>query len=448
MHMGKKVTPQSIIGQLGANLIEQIVLKMGYAWRPTTIFDVGIDGEIEICDPITGEATNTIVKVQAKATTKPFQAETDNSFEYHCSPKDLDYWLQGNVPIILVVCRPDTSEAYWISIKDYFSDLAIQKTRKVHFDKKSNRFDVSCAAALKKLALPKDSGIYFAPIQKTETLYSNLLQVVSFAPKIYVANTNYRKAGTVWAKFNSMEISVGPEWLLTDKQIISFHNLRASPFNMICDMGTCESFDTQEWTDSEDEDTKRQFVWLLNKCLEEKTRLLGLRFDKYHDYYYFRATKGLHTRGVQYQSHQNQVSREVFKQYRKKADPSQGAYCRHSAFAGQFVRISDGWYLEITPTYHFTSNGYTEDKFRAERLRGIKRLDRNPAVLGQLFMWEAYLSQSTQGLFLSEYPFLAFGQLAPVNINISLPDEVWYNAEEDDEAKNLGEIDNQLELFD
>ena len=440
MKLSKKVTSQSIIGQLGANLIEQIVLKMGYVWRATSIFDVGIDGEIEIRDPMTGEMTNTIVKVQAKATTKPFQAETDNSFEYHCSPKDLDYWLQGNVPIILVVCRPDSNEAYWVSIRDYFSDLAAQKTRKVHFDKQRNRFDVSCAAALKKLVLSKDSGIYFAPLQEIETLYSNLLQVVSFAPKIYVANTNYRYAGAVWKKFNSMEVRIGTEWILTNKQIVSFHNLKDSPFNEICDLGTCESFNTQEWANGKDEDTQHQFVQLLNWCLREKTSLLGLRFDRNREYYYFPATKGLNTRRVRYQSHQNQVSREVFKQYRKKADPSQRAYCRHSAFEGQFLRLSDGWYLEITPTYHFTSNGYTEDKFRTERLQGIKRLDRNPAVLGQLFMWADYLSKPTQGLFSSEYPFLHFGQLATVDINTSLPDDVWYNSEEED-------TDNQLELF-
>ena len=348
----------------------------------------------------------------------------------------------------LLYAVPDTDEAYWISIKDYFSDLAIQKTRKVHFDKKSNRFDISCATALKKLALPMDSGIYFAPLQKTETLYLNLLKVTSFASKIYVAATNYRKGGAVWRKFNSMEAKVGPEWLLTDKQIVSFHDLKEPPFNTICDVGTCESFDTREWSDSQDEDTKHQFVWLLNKCLREKTWLLGLRFDKHREYYYFPATKGLRTRKVWYQSHQNRVPREVFKQYGKKNNSSQRAYCRHSAFEGQFLQLGHEWYLEVTPTYHFTSDGYTEDKFRAERLQGIKRLDRNPAVLGQLFMWADYLSRSTQGLFSSEYPFLAFGQLATVNINTSLPDEVWYNAEEDDEAKNLGKIDNQLELFD
>src|SRR4051812_22891208 len=134
----KKIAPQSIIGQLGANQIERIVLNMKYVWRPTLIFDAGIDGEIEIRDPITGEATNSIVKVQAKATTLSFQAETADAFEYLCEQKDLDYWLRGNTPVILIVCRPDTDEAYWVSIKDYFRELATRKGRKILFDKRQN----------------------------------------------------------------------------------------------------------------------------------------------------------------------------------------------------------------------------------------------------------------------------------------------------------------------
>ena len=443
--MAKKITPQSMIGQRGANLIERIVLKMGYVWRQTPIFDAGIDGEIEIRDPMTGEMTNTIVKVQAKATTQSFQAETDNSFKYTCKQNDLGYWLQGNVPIILVVCNLNTDEAYWVSIRDYFSDPVTRKTGKVQFDKQHNRFDVSCASTLKELALPKDSGIYFAPLQKTETLYSNLLTVESFGSKIYVAGTNYRYPGTVWRKFNSIGVKVGPEWILTDKQIISFHNLKESPFNMICDLGTCESFGTQEWANSEDEDTKRQFVWLLNRCLEQKTRLLGLEYNRTHKYYHFPPTKGLKTRKEWYQSHQRRTGRAVFKRYGKKNNPSQTAYCRHSAFEGYFQRLGNKWYLEINPTYHFTSDGYKRYKFRAEQLQGIKRLDRNLAVLGQLLMWANYLSP--QSLFSSEYPFLRFGKLATVDINASLPDDDWYNVAEEDEAKNLEEPDNQLELL-
>ena len=444
MNQGKKVTSQSIIGQQGVNLVEQIVLRMKYAWRPTPIFDVGIDGEIEIRDPLTGEMTNTIIKVQVKATTQQFQAETNNSFEYRCEQKDLDYWLHGNVPIILVVCRPYDSEAYWVSIRDYFSDPAIQKTRKILFDKQRNRFDVSCANDLKKLALPKDSGIYFAPLQKTETLYTNLLKVTSLAPKIHVAGTNYRKDGSVWKEFNLMEVKVGPEWILTGKNIFSFHKLDEPPFDAICDLGTSESFDTREWASSQDEDTKRQFVQLLNKCLSEKTRLLGLEFNKTHKHYHFRPTRELRIRKVSYQNLKKRDNREVFKQYVKKNDPSQRSYCRHSAFEGHFLRFGDEWYLEITPTYHFTSDGYSKHKFRAELLQGIKRLDRNPAVLGQLLMWADYLSQST--LFSAEYPLLRFGQLATVDINTSLPDGVWSKSEEKDTSEEE-DTDNQLELL-
>ena len=446
MNQGKKVTSQSIIGQQGVDLIGQIVLKMRYVWRPTPTFDVGIDGEIEICDPITGEATNTIIKVQSKATTRPFQSETDNSFEYSCTQQDLDYWLRGNVPVILIVCRPDTNEAYWVSIKDYFNNPATQKTRKIHFDKRRDRFDDSRAAELKKLALPKDSGIYFVPQQQMETLYTNLLKVTSLAPEIYVANTNYRNRGAVGDKFYSMEAKVGPEWILTDKQIISFHNLQEPPFNEICDLGTCESFSTQKWSNSEDEDTKRQFVQLLNKCLRERTRFLGLDFNDAHQYYYFPATKGLKTLEVSYYGSQKRVSREVFKEYKKKSDPSQRAYCRHSAFEGQFLRLGNKWYLEITPTYHFTWDGYKRDMFREERLQGIKRLDRNPAVLGQLRMWAVYLSRP-QDLLSSNYPFLRFGQLATVDINVSLPDDVWYKSEEKDKSAEENKED-QLRLFD
>ena len=50
-------------------------------------------------------------------------------------------------------------------------------------------------------------------------------------------------------------------------------------------------------------------------------------------------------------------------------------------------------------------------------------------------------------VFIGITPFLHFGQLVTVDINTSLPDDVWYNSEEEDEAENLGETDNQLELF-
>ena len=266
----KKVTPQVLIGQSGANLIEQIVLQMKYVWRPLLIFDIGIDGEIEICDPVTGEGSNSIVRVQVKATTASFQAETMQSFEYSCEQKDLDYWLKGNTPVILIICRPDTKEAYWIPIKEYFKDLSLLKQHKVFFNKSQNRFTSECAELLKQLALPRDLGIYFIPIQKKEILYTNLLQVDLYAPKIHVANTDYRNRTDIWNIFKSMGTTSGPEWILSNRQIISFHDLHEKPFADICNLNTYNNYDFSNWANTIDNNKKREFVHLLKSMFERE----------------------------------------------------------------------------------------------------------------------------------------------------------------------------------
>lgn len=119
----KKIHKNTITGQQGINLIEKRVLEMGFLWYPTGGIEVGIDGTIEIRDSATGRALNAIIQVQSKATLGQFQAETSEGFDYLCDVKDLNYWLQGNAPVILIVSRPSTDEAYWVSIKDYFQDF-------------------------------------------------------------------------------------------------------------------------------------------------------------------------------------------------------------------------------------------------------------------------------------------------------------------------------------
>ena len=73
----KTIGQRSLLGQQGINLIEKIVLEMGFAWHPTNqSLEVGLDGFIEIRDPTTGEAFNTVIFVQSKATEGEFTAET------------------------------------------------------------------------------------------------------------------------------------------------------------------------------------------------------------------------------------------------------------------------------------------------------------------------------------------------------------------------------------
>ena len=53
---------------------------------------------------------------------------------------------------------------------------------------------------------------------------------------------------------------------MTEKMIRSFHDLREQPWPQICDRGSVEQFDVDEWSDSDDPDVQREFVRLMNQA--------------------------------------------------------------------------------------------------------------------------------------------------------------------------------------
>lgn len=432
----KRVTKPSIVGEQGIALIHQRVLDMGYLWYPTGSLEAGIDGLIELRDPDTRVVRNCIVQVQSKATGERFDNETDSEFVFVCDERDLDYWLNGNGPVILVRSRPKTQEAYWVSIKDYFDSPSKRKNRKILFNKRTDKFDSSARQAIWTLAVPKDAGIFLPPLPKTELLYSNALPVVGFADTIYVAETQYRTAGQLWPEFNKRNVRVGSEWFLKNERLFSFHPLDQFPFSDVCESGTIERFSTNEWASSDSADRLRDFVRLLNQCLSEKLFRIGVRFDRQRNQYYFGATKDLSTRREAYLSlNKRRAHRDVFKGYASNFAPDRITYYRHSAFEGQFVTFNRSWFLQITPTYRFTWDGYHIDGRADDRLAWIKRLERNSAVLGQLAMWAALLSKPPD-LF-RHYPFLQFGALQPFRLEHGIDDALWLPAEEPEEAANL-----------
>jgi hypothetical protein len=428
----KRIHQNSIIGQQGVNLIEGVVLGMGYLWYPSGGVEAGIDGVIEIRDSATGEVTNSIIQVQSKATTNPFQAETDTGFEYSCSEKDLDYWLRGNAPVILVVSRPQSNEAYWVSVKDYFRDPEKRAVRKVYVDKERDRFNESCSEALVFLAVPRDAGLYFAPPPKEEILYSNLLKVDYFPGRLYVGQTEHRTGQEVRARLEELGSRKDNEWFPKYGSVVSFNDLSEWPWDEICDQGTVEAFDSEEWANSDDPDMQRDFVQLLNSCLRAKAHALGLRYSKDHRCYYFTPTNDLSDFKLGYKSIVNETTRTVFRGYPKKTNPNETAYYRHSAFEGRFKRFDDAWYLEITPTYHFTWDGRRPDRFYYEdRLTGIKQLETNQAVLGQTVMWAEYLRRDGN-LLEPQYPLLRFNELMKVELEAGIDDEAWLNRGQQD----------------
>jgi hypothetical protein len=426
----KKYPEQTLIGQLGVNLIERRVLQMGWVWNATHI-EAGIDGYIEIRDPSTGRATNLILQVQSKATSKELIRETSDTFEFPVEERDLEYWLSGNAPVILICSRPSTDEAYWVDLKDYFRNPSSRISRRIAFNKKSDSFGIGARERLQALAIPRNSGVYLAPPPRTETLITNLLPVVRLAPHLKTAATTFTDGRVIRSLLGS-DAQSPDAWVLKNKRVLSFSDLGADAWRDVIEQGSIEMHPTSDWARSDDVERRNEFSDLLMRTLRAKFRKDHIAYDRDGRYFYFMALATDIVRKVGYASLRRHAERTVVHAVLSKKNRNHIQYFRHAAFVPQFVRYDGQWHLVIVPTYHFTSDGWRPYPWYESKLKGIKALEKNAAVLGQVVMWAALLADQTHQLFGgTESPHFGFGDLVSGPIDAGVNEDWWLTNEDD-----------------
>ena len=443
--MAKKIGRTDIIGERGIAHIRQIVLNMGFMFYETGGVEAGIDGFIELRDETTGNVGNLLLQVQGKATERSrLQAETETTFEFPVSETDIQYWMHGTAPVLLIIVKLDEGKAYWKSIKEWFGDGENLKSRKVVFDKARDAFTLNAKAAITSVATSARPGAPGPSVRLHETLLTNLVGV-NFASKIYWAPTDHGSDKSFGAALRAPDSTAPSEWIVRSKSVLSFHNLDAWPWNKVCDVSAMEEFDAIEWSESDDEDRARDFVALLNRAIGEFARP-NLYRDSASGVLYFRKPRNRNQLNYAYRSLQNTTTRRVVGSYgRQRDNPEKPAYFRHSGFRPQFVRFGQKWYIEVTPTYHFTRDGKEPDYRAGEHLKKIKELENNAAVMGQFVMWQAFLStHRVSDLLTDAYPFLSFVSLPLMDLDVGVPDQLWA-AQEANPTSPLFDLDKMQE---
>jgi len=452
----KKLHHRSVIGQKGANYIERVFLDMGQVWRPTAVFDTGVDGMVEFRNVADGSVENRHLQIQVKATEIKWESETSDSFTFRISEDDLAYWLKGNIPVILVVCRPDSDEGYWISIRNYFTDTQSRSTRRIQFDKTKNRFNKDCLEQLRALSMATSHGIYMPPVRKQEGLLLNLLPVARTSATLYIGDCAIKDPKELVDWIIKNNVPHHREWLLKSGRLHSLHDLGQPPWNAIIDRGTLEPFNSREWSESTDSERQRDWVFLLNRSLGQLLRRDGVLFQgaKQFQCYYFAPTRtkidgGWGELNLTADS-QRAVRRFNATQRRRKSGravvveildkKTRGLLCyRHSAAGLRFHRFGSEWYLEVSPTYYYSKNGFEASPLHEYQLAGIKRLEHNNAVAGQVRLWETVLQDRTD-MYRSTYPWLGFGKLLSFDVLGGLEDDLWKPLPPDDTEGVEGEL--------
>lgn len=424
--MGKFISNNQLLGSRGETFIRDLVLRMGHVFECIHT-DAGLDGTIELRDSATGEMLNLLLRVQVKSTTN-FQSESSDSFSFTCDARDIEYWLKGNTPNILVVCNPQEQVAYWKSIRDYFSTPESRKKRTVRFSKVKDVFDATTYGKLFELARPTDSGLYMEAPQQSELLTSNLLRVKRLPKTIHIAPTNCRSIKEVYAKAGDHGADLPPEILLYQKTLISIHDFREEPvWRLVCEHGASEAYelsDRFDWNDLADRTLFAEFLFKCFKGFAEKARLRYSPKDR--TFYSPLIKQGTSAQTKKFHSSRRDSARM---QKRGLVTPLGGKAkgFRHCAFSADFEYIEKKWFMQISPTYFYTSNGWRRKINAEEFLTKIKQLERNKAVFSQLRLWEEYLCEAGSSDLLSEgYPHLEFGPLEFFNIERAVPDDLWY----------------------
>jgi hypothetical protein len=111
------------------------------------------------------------------------------------------------------------------------------------------------------------------------------------------------------------------------------------------------------------------------------------------------------------------------------------SYYRHSAARLHFVRYDNEWHLQVTPNYYFTRDGERPSFYAPNLTSGIKRLENNQAVHGQVVMWAQLLTE--RSLFDTGPGFLDFTALVQHELSAGLDDDAWLKHEEKEKQTSL-----------
>ncbi len=410
--MAKTYSNQAMTGDGGVALIHRRVNEMGFAWHPRGSLDVGIDGHIELRDPATGHALNRLILVQSKASNRDFPGEDDDRFHYVCKPADIDYWLRADNPVILVCSHPDTQEAWWVNVSSWFAIDARRAARRVEFDKHRDRLDEEAAHRL--LSLAASELVSPLPLKRDgEMLVSNLMPVTSVPKRLYVAPASVATVEQAQHRLRAHRRR-GEDWFLHDRNLLTFRDPRDPPFDVLCDSGV-ETFDTADWTASADSDQRYGLTRLLNLLLQDMFHR-DLRWHGKHRFLYFRPNEDLSDRVVK--TTVRGKGRTVVKAYRHRDDPARINQYRHYAIRARFVHLAEGWHLALNPDYHYTSDGFKDSRWADQQRAGIKRMEKNAAVVGLLRFWASYFSPPKTLLDERADDRLAFDDLLRVESNL------------------------------
>lgn len=422
--MPKILTSSQWLGEIGESAARTRFLKIGFQFDGRSRLEAGIDGIAEVMDG--QRPTAKLIAVQVKATeSSKYASENDKGFNYLLKSDDLEYWRGSNLPVIIVLYRQSDETYYWKEVPKGFD----AGERHLSFDKEKDVLDADAVDRLAALTVPKNGfGHYVPPLGGGEEAIVNMLPI-ELPREIFVSSTPY--AGTqATAVLFDHDDAPRFDWVIHGGSFWSFHDPRTSSCQHIVDVDQVEAIDTAHLAFHDDISGQHSFAFLLKQTLRHQVRD-DLWWSKDRKILYFKALKANEPRKFAYEASKNKAEAEVVNVAVSKKEEGRVDFVRHHAFEPRFELLEGQWYLIISPTYFFTTNGFTPHSYPAALLAGKKRMDNSASLRGQVIMWHRFLTRRERApadLFGGkddEEPRLKFGEPPTIALETRVPEDVW-----------------------
>lgn len=360
--MSKYISEQHITGELGVNQFHNYCLrhKPFIIFRQENVSDFGIDGEVELSAHNIEKklyATGEIIKVQIKSTAKGsyIHKETEESFEFHATQDDIDYWNRHSLTVILVLYDGRNESLYAKKIDQF--DAATKKTRiPIVFDKRKNLLKDGNGDFRERFSTVFKRRVDYS---RTEKIAVNIFPLTKQPRYLFEFNSLFTDARKIFDIVSGNEV---PNFKLVGNKLYTLQDIKF--FKKFCDNiidYNSKTLHPFRKVITEDE-YYRICIELINRQFQEAMRVKKIGFNrKYRRYYFmplhqdFDEKLGRFRERIEtYTSKKKRSATRhvvIYRTYGK------NVFFRHLAFETKPTVINDQLHIILTPQYFFTKDG-------------------------------------------------------------------------------------------
>ena len=402
--MAKIVDNNHLIGAKGVNAFEKYCLNHSpvLIWREETKNDYGIDGEVEftfITPDNKTAVSGRIIKIQLKSTESKgyIGKENDTEFEFLGKQKDVEYWVEHQCDVILVVYFVDEDQLFAKKIEK--NDLnKSRKSQPILFSKENNKLESADNRFYDKYSSHLKSRV---DLNHEEKLFSNLYKFHKLPKQIYKYKSRFTVARDI---FDSMEDFSIPPFVLKSDNIYVFANLAKMPTfceRVIVNIDDRETEVLQYFIT--DINNRRIITQLINSYVRKSCYNKWIRYNRQFKRFYFTLSKDEDKRVEQYKSKKGRMTSRTVAQKQSYFGVD---HIRHLAFQIDYVYSEEQLYIAINPKYLFTSNGHDvlEDRKLVAKLTNYQTSNElNQSVINQIYFCFKFLASNGQIWSISSY---------------------------------------------